>query len=133
VWFPRGRRVIVAPHFCHLNGCQATTLPLIPLSQCPNPAQYSDDGTTFDFRQGDYLRLHITCSVAPNGALTVQIPARKGHYRPWWTHFRIEAIGFKPIQSRARFGGHTTALERTRRGYAVTLPDTGQAQSIVLE
>ncbi|MHB8303983.1 MAG: hypothetical protein ACYDC6_14315, partial [Acidobacteriaceae bacterium] len=34
----RGRRVIVAPHSCHLNGCQGTTLPLIPLPEFPDPA-----------------------------------------------------------------------------------------------
>jgi serine/threonine-protein kinase len=39
VWFRRGRRVIVAPRFCHLNGRQGTTLPLIPLSEFPDPAQ----------------------------------------------------------------------------------------------
>jgi hypothetical protein len=39
VWFRRGRRVIVAPRFCHLNGRQGTTLPLIPLSEFPKPAQ----------------------------------------------------------------------------------------------
>jgi hypothetical protein len=38
VWFRRGRRVIVAPHFCHLNGRRGTTLPLIPLSEFPKPA-----------------------------------------------------------------------------------------------
>jgi hypothetical protein len=38
VWFRRGRRVIVAPRFCHLNGRQGTTLPLIPLSEFPDPA-----------------------------------------------------------------------------------------------
>jgi hypothetical protein len=38
VWFRRGRRVIVAPRFCHLNGRQGTTFPLIPLSEFPNPA-----------------------------------------------------------------------------------------------
>src|ERR1035441_1646235 len=40
VWFRRGRRVIVAPRFCHLNGCQGTTLPLIPLSESPEPAHH---------------------------------------------------------------------------------------------
>src|ERR1022692_4771690 len=39
LWFRRGRRVIVAPRFCHLNGRQGTTLPLIPLSEFPKPAQ----------------------------------------------------------------------------------------------
>ncbi len=92
---------------------------------------YSDDGASFDFRHGAYLRLHLTCSVAPDGSLRVEIPAREGSYVPWWTQFRIEAIGFAPSRFQASFGGHTTALERTGPGYAVTVPDTGGAQSIL--
>jgi hypothetical protein len=42
VWFRRERRVIVAPHFCHLNGRRGTTLPLIPLSEFPKPAYFKN-------------------------------------------------------------------------------------------
>jgi alpha-glucosidase len=94
---------------------------------------YTDDGTTFDYRRGAYLRLHLTCSVSANGALTVNIPQREGTFTPWWTQYRIEAIGFTPHTSKATTNGHTTALEHTSLGYAVTVPDTGQPQTIVLQ
>jgi alpha-glucosidase len=93
---------------------------------------YTDDGLTFDFHRGAYLRLHLTCTVTPDGALTVTIPQREGTFRPWWRQFRIEAVGFNPHTSKATFGAHTTALEHTALGYAVTVPDTGQPQTIVL-
>ena len=93
---------------------------------------YADDGLTFNFRHGDYLRLHITCTVAPDGVLTVHIPQREGTFHPWWTHYRIEAVGFTPHTSQATTNGHTTPLDRTPLGYAVTLPDTAQPQTITL-
>src|SRR5664280_3647740 len=56
VWFRRGRRVIVAPRFCHLNGRQGTTFPLIPLSESPDPAyspvQYSATAVADSCPQG---------------------------------------------------------------------------------
>jgi alpha-glucosidase len=93
---------------------------------------YTDDGTTFDFHHGAYLRLHLTCTVAADGALTVTIPERDGTFHPWWNQYRIEAVGFTPHTSQASVAGHTIALEHTPLGYAVTVPDTGQPQTIVL-
>jgi alpha-glucosidase len=94
---------------------------------------YTDDGTTFNFRHGDYLRIHFTCTVAPTGALTVYIPRYAGTFHPWWTHLRINAIGFTPHASKAIVNGQTTQLERTPLGWAVTIPDTGQPQTITLQ
>ncbi len=94
---------------------------------------YADDGLTFNFRHGDYLRLHITCTVAPDGALTVHIPQREGTFRPWWTQYRIEAVGFTPHTSKATTNGHITALDRTPLGWAATVPDTTQPQTITLQ
>ncbi len=105
--------------------------PADPASPCSGDL-YTDDGLTFNFRHGAYLRLHLTCSFAADGALTVNIPAREGNYHPWWTQYRIEAVGFTPHTSQATVGTHTTALEHTDLGYAVTLPDTGHPQSVIL-
>jgi alpha-glucosidase len=93
---------------------------------------YADDGLTFDFHHGAYLRLHLTCAVAADGSLTVNIPEREGTFHPWWTQYRIEAVGFTPHTSKATIGTHTLALDHTSLGYAVTVPDTGQPQTIVL-
>jgi len=93
---------------------------------------YTDDGLTFDFRHNAYLRLHLTCSLSTDGALTFNIPAREGNFNPWWTHFRIEAIGFTPHTSQAIIANHTAPLDPTKLGYSITIPDTGRPQTIVL-
>ena len=93
---------------------------------------YIDDGKSYDFRKGDYLRLHLTCSVAADGALTLNIPQREGKFHPWWSAFRVEAVGFTPQTSTAVVNGHSTALEHTPLGWATTLPDTGKPQTIVV-
>ena len=111
------------------------TLRVYPPADYSTPCSgdlYTDDGTTFNFRHGSYLRLHLTCSLSTDGVLTVNIPAREGSFHPWWTHFRIEAVGFTPHTSKATVGAHTAALDRTDLGYAITFPDTGRPQSITL-
>jgi alpha-glucosidase len=105
--------------------------PADPASPCTGDL-YTDDGTTYNFRHGAYLRLHITCALAADGVLTVYIPAREGSFHPWWTHYRIEAVGFTPQISKATLGTQTLPLDRTDLGYAVTLPDTGHPQTITL-
>ncbi len=107
-------------------------LPASPDDPCSGDL-YTDDGISFNFRDGAYLRLHLTCSVSPSGALTVIIPAREGNFRPWWTHLRMEAVGFKTQPSEATANGHVSAVEHTSLGYAVTFPDTGKPQTIVLQ
>ena len=101
---------------------------------------YTDDGLTFNFRHHDYLRLHITCTLTPSGALTINIPAREGTFTPWWTQYRIEAIGFTPHTSKAtthsqdsKNANHTIPLEHTPLGWAATIPDTAKPQTITLQ
>jgi alpha-glucosidase len=93
---------------------------------------YQDDGHTFDFRKGDFLRLHFTCALSADGTLTVIIPAREGHFKPWWTQLRIEAIGLPKAPTAATANSHKASLEQTKLGVSVTTPYTGQAQTIVL-
>ncbi len=54
---------------------------------------YLDDGLSYNFRKGEYLRLHFTCTV-DGGKLSVHIGAAEGSYIPWFHQLRIEAIGF---------------------------------------
>ncbi|HEX4155408.1 MAG TPA: TIM-barrel domain-containing protein [Acidobacteriaceae bacterium] len=88
---------------------------------------YEDDGQSYDFRRGDSLRLHITCSVDAEGVLRVSIPAPEGRFQPWWRKVRVEAVGWTP-QSTA--DTHSEKLERTTLGWAVTVPDDGRAQTV---
>jgi alpha-glucosidase len=93
---------------------------------------YQDDGKSYNFREGSYLRLRMTCSVAADGALTVNLPQRESHFQPWWSAVRIEAVGFTPGKSRSTANDKPISLERIKLGWATTIQDNGKAMTIVL-
>jgi alpha-glucosidase len=70
---------------------------------------YQDDGISYNFRHGDYLRLHFSCAVE-GASLHVTIDAAAGTYHPWFKMLRIEAPGFA----------------------ATEIPYTGKAQTLTL-
>jgi alpha-glucosidase len=99
------------------------TLRVFPGDECQGDL-YQDDGISYDFRQGQFLRLHLTCKVAADGSVTVEIPEREGSFKPWWSAFRIEVVGFTGTQATAN--GKQTKLEKSSLGEATTIPDTGK-------
>ena len=106
------------------------TLRVFPGDNCHGDL-YQDDGKSFDYRKGAYLRLHFTCSTNADGSLSINIPKREGSFTPWWTAFRIEAVGWTPSASKASTHGHSTPLEHTKLGWAATVSDTGTPQTVV--
>ena len=92
---------------------------------------YQDDGKSYDFRKGAFLRLHVSCEVAADGAVTVRLPRREGSFKPWWKAVRVEVVeAAKPSQ--ATMGSRSLPLEQTTLGWAVTLADKGEAQTVVV-
>jgi alpha-glucosidase len=98
------------------------TLRVFPGDGCKGDL-YQDDGKSFDFRKGEFLRLKMTCNVGSDGSVTVRIPAREGRFKPWWTSYRVEVVGFVP---KTGADGEKTGL-----GWAKTLADTGKAMTVV--
>ncbi|MFC6645264.1 TIM-barrel domain-containing protein [Granulicella cerasi] len=91
---------------------------------------YTDDGLTFNFRKGEFFRQHFTCSVTPEGALTVSLQEAEGRYKPWWTELRLEVVGSKAAA--ATEGSKSLALESTSLGKAVSLKATNKLRTVVL-
>jgi len=71
---------------------------------------YLDDGHTFNFRAGEYLRLHLACHTNGDGSLTVNIGKREGHYAPWWSSLRFEVYGWTPSQKVVTAGAAKVAI-----------------------
>ena len=109
----------------------ALTLRVFPGDRCEGSI-YQDDGQTFDFRKGDFFRQRFTCSQSPDGAVTIDLAAPEGKYRPWWTEVRIEVVGLHAGQQNAQVGRSSVPTEQTPLGAAVTLPARATAQEIVL-
>ena len=56
---------------------------------------YLDDGHSFDYRNGSYLREHFSCRANADGSLTLIVARHEGSYRPWWSSLRFEIYGWK--------------------------------------
>ena len=95
---------------------------------------YTDDGHTLNYQHGNYARVHFTCSVAADGAVTVNIGAQEGKYTPWWKQYRVEVVGLKPANGAptAVIQGKATPLTQTDGRWGVTFPRTSKPITIAL-
>jgi alpha-glucosidase len=94
---------------------------------------YTDDGHTFDFRNGAFARIHFTCSVAANGSLQVDISKQEGNWKPWWHTYRVEVMGWTPKTRRASVNGKTTAMTQIEGHWGATIPANAQGAQIKFE
>jgi alpha-glucosidase len=53
---------------------------------------YLDDGVSYNFKNGEYLREQFTCRLSAQG-LIVTVAPRKGDFQPWWKQLSIEVYG----------------------------------------
>ena len=72
---------------------------------------YQDDGHSFAFRAGEYLRMRMTCSVGQDGALTVHFSRPEGTFKPWFSELRLEVFGFAGSKPQSSAGVVTAVRE----------------------
>ena len=53
---------------------------------------YLDDGVSFAFQKGEFLRIQFTCRETAQG-LTVTVAPREGSFAPWWKLLSVEIYG----------------------------------------
>ena len=128
-----------------------TILPIAPLVQSTNEIPqgpltlriysgpncsgdlYQDDGRSFAFRTGAYLRLHFTCQSNADGTLAVHLDAPQGSFVPWWKQIRIEAFGWTPKRRLALTERETLTMEQTGSAWALTIPFHAKATDVILQ
>ena len=78
---------------------------------------YLDDGLSYDFKKGEYLRDLFTCRLTAQG-LIVTVAPRQGSFAPWWNLLSIEVYGAaKPVASATVTALNTTAANPISAGY----------------
>jgi alpha-glucosidase len=93
---------------------------------------YLDDGHTYAYTRGDFLRMNFTCDVTPD-ALTLHI-APQGTYKPWWSSIRLEIYGWQPHANTAALAGTTASLPVEHSGEltTITFPETLRDTTITI-
>ena len=94
---------------------------------------YTDDGHSFNFRNGDFARVHFTCSVAADGSVHVEIARQEGNWRPWWHDYRVEVVSRKPKTTRASVNGKRVAITQIGGRWGLTVPANADGVQITLE
>ena len=95
---------------------------------------YTDDGRSFAFEHGDFLRMNFTCTVTSSG-IEIAISRHDGSFIPWWNSLRLEIYGWKPTRGTIQQDGQNTAIpiERGKNFVAISIPDSGAGTSLKLE
>jgi alpha-glucosidase len=65
---------------------------------------YIDDGNTFNYLKGDYLRVDYSCEGYED-ALRVKISPQQGSYRPWFTQIQTVIYGVKKQPASVQING----------------------------
>jgi alpha-glucosidase len=75
---------------------------------------YMDDGNTFAYQKGEFLRAHFTCAVAGEKT-TLHITAAEGTYHPWFKDVRVLVYGSGKV-SGVQLDGKAVKTWKSERG-----------------
>jgi len=96
---------------------------------------YLDDGHTFAYQQGNYLRQAITCESDANGT-RLKFHTREGSYAPWWKIIEVVVYDWPSAHAEAKVSGSTYPLKTTydpkQRALHVTLADQARETELTI-
>ncbi len=95
---------------------------------------YQDDGKSYDFKQGKYLRIASTCSLEDN-TLHVRVGPHVGSYAAWWSAITIEVYGWDASKGHAKLASRAvnTIRNDVTHCWQVTVPDSGNGLELEFE
>jgi alpha-glucosidase len=87
---------------------------------------YQDDGATFAYTRGEFLRMSFTCEPSADGSkLSIHVGPHEGRYPPWWQRITVEVEGLTAAPARASASGHPAAFRFTENRLQIDAPDNG--------
>ena len=95
---------------------------------------YLDDGKTYAYQRGDFLRMQFTCEMKGDD-LEIRLSPHQGTYGAWWKDIRVEVYGWRQGFSRVTAGGKALSVTSApvSRGFSFTIPDEGQGMDLTLQ
>ncbi|HLY42883.1 MAG TPA: TIM-barrel domain-containing protein [Terracidiphilus sp.] len=98
---------------------------------------YLDDGVSFNFRNGDFLRMSFSCKLTSSG-IEVTVNPHQGSFSPWWSDLSIEvygATGNAASATSSNLDGSTSAPVQTNfdaehHRITAVMPDSGKGAEL---
>lgn len=99
---------------------------------------YLDDGISYAFQKGEFLRVEFTCQPTAQG-LTVTVAPHQGSFAPWWKLLSIEVYGAtKPAAAASTSAAGTSAspittgFDSEHHRVTALVPDDGNGLELKL-
>jgi alpha-glucosidase len=99
-------------------------LRVYPGNDC-HGALYQDDGLTFAYQEGNFLRVDYTCQILPR-SLTVSSNIETNAYQPWWNNTQLKIYGELSEPKEVRIGEELNRewrYDSAARCVTLTVPD----------
>jgi alpha-glucosidase len=111
--------------------------PVEPNKDCTGTL-YLDDGISYAFQKGNFLRIDFKCEPTAQG-LTVSVAPRQGTFAPWWKLLSIEVYGASHPAASATTAPAGAAPSPVSTGYdpehhriTALVPDNGKGLELQL-
>jgi len=95
---------------------------------------YLDDGKTYAYRNGAFLRVVFTCDTDEDG-FHLHISPHEGSYPAWWKEIRVEIYGWNQLHDQVLINGKAgtqTAIVPLPHGISLTFVDEGNGENLQL-
>jgi alpha-glucosidase len=86
---------------------------------------YQDDGHTFTYQKGEFLRVTYSCRVLP-GSVTLTSTIEKNAFQPWWKNTEVTLYGATSLPKEVRVGSeitHDWRYDSQAHAVILTVPD----------
>jgi alpha-glucosidase len=92
---------------------------------------YQDDGKSYAFQHGDYLRMRFSCQSTAEG-VRFNIGPHEGSYPAWWKEMRVEMFGVMPHLGEVLVNGKKTSpnMDVQHQMISFALEDEGKGAVI---
>jgi alpha-glucosidase len=108
------------------------TLRVFPGPNCAGEI-YQDDGSTFGYRKGEFLRMKFTCETSSkNGDLAIHIGTHDGHYPAWWNEVVVEVNGLTTNTASATVNGRAAKVTSSDQRLSIPAADRGIGIEIIV-
>jgi alpha-glucosidase len=108
------------------------TLRVYPGKDCRG-SLYQDDGKSFAFKRGEFLRIDFSCEMTATG-VSFHKMERHRSFKPWWKQIHLEVYGWDAPEATVRWGGNSeppkATVDASRHTVSVELPDSAQSADL---